>query len=183
MQGYIARWYAVLWSAGVSTANWYAWDPSFGNLWEPSSNSGDVYCDGSNSLFPYPCVPIPTFPYGYLTDVGQAYQSLVNPWPKPPNDPPHPDPSWLAGKVMVGCQNPISLTIWTCTLQDPVTGFTQLMVWDSSKDRTSNTNNSGYQIPPGYNAWYTLASPGTRNTCTGSCYVPIGASPVLIVQN
>jgi hypothetical protein len=158
-EGYIVRFFTILWSTGVARANWYTWDGG-ANLWDSSFNSDDVACDGGPINHPL-CNP--PLPYGYVNPLGQANRV---------------GQGWLLGNTMT---SPCSATgsVWTCGLQTAASQ-NELMVWDSAQDRTGNT--SLFTPSVSYNAYIDLS--GTIHSCSGSCNnIPIGAKPILFVNH
>jgi hypothetical protein len=156
-EGYIVRFFTILWSAGVSRVTWYTWD-GLANLWD--SSSGYVPCDGRNH---HPLCNPPS-PLGYVNQVALAYNV---------------GQGWLEGTTMT---SPCSSTgsVWTCGLQTSGSQ-NELMVWDSAQDRSTNT--SLYTPSVAYTAYFDLS--GTKHSCLPSpcTNIPIGAKPILFVNN
>jgi hypothetical protein len=86
---------------------------------------------------------------------------------------------WLEGTTMT---SPCSSTgsVWTCGLQTSGSQ-NELMVWDSAQDRSTNT--SLYTPSVAYTAYFDLS--GTKHSCLPSpcTNIPIGAKPILFVNN
>jgi hypothetical protein len=162
-EGYIVRFFAILWSNGVARANWYTWSDSKAFLWESMSNTGDVACDGIGND-PKCNPPEPSSGWGYVTLAGQAHSV---------------GEGWLVGTTMT---SPCSSTgsVWTCGLQTSGSQ-NELMVWDSAQDRSSNT--SLYTPSVAYTAYFDLS--GTKHSCTPSpcTNIPIAAKPILFVND
>jgi len=161
-EGYIVRFFTILWSTGVSRGNWYSWDLD-ASLWESSSNTGDVACDGMGND-PKCNPPEPSSGWGYVTLPGQAHSV---------------GEGWLLGTTMIASCSATG-SVWTCGLQTAASQ-NELMVWDSAQDRTNNT--SFYTPTASYTAYFDLS--GTKHSCLpGSCnHIPIGAAPILFVNN
>src|SRR3981081_895471 len=165
-EGYAPRWFAILWSAGVGRADWYGWDFTNGSgvMWDSTSQSGDIACDGSG-IPSYTCNPSTEPGAGYVNKNGHAFK-IARDW-------------MYNNKMSTLCAN--SGTVWTCTFTKPDT-TTQLMVWDSAQDKYTLTSptTSNYPTPAGYTAYYDAFGNKTTGLTTGQ-NVAIGTKPILFV--
>jgi hypothetical protein len=162
-KGYAPRWFAILWSAGVSRANWYGWDLTNGSgvMWQSSNVSGDIPCDGSGTPS-YTCNPSTEPGAGYVEPNGEAFQVESN---------------WMYNNKMTTLCSNIG-SVWTCTFTTPGS-TTQEMVWDSAQDKytSATATYSNFNTPTGYSHYYDWM--GTEHNAGTT--VPIGAIPILLV--